>query len=147
MILALDSEAVVALGERRGRASTEAHAALASAVRNRRPVVVPAVVLAELYRGPHRSSMVDSLLSRDRGIHVLPTDRSLARLVGGVLLAAGAGSAMMADAHVVAAAVDGGGGVVLTGDPGDLGRLAAPYPHITVVDVATGASAQEGPAR
>ena len=141
MILALDSEAIVALGEKRGRASVESHAALASAVRNRRPVVVPAVVLAELYRVRGRTAMVDSLLARDRGVRILDTDRSFARLVGGVLLAADAGSAMIVDAHVVAAAVDGGGGVILTGDPVDLTRLSAPYPHITVVDIATGETA------
>jgi hypothetical protein len=33
---------------------------------------------------------------------------------------------------VVAAAVETGGGVVLTADPDDLASLAAPYPNITV---------------
>jgi hypothetical protein len=33
---------------------------------------------------------------------------------------------------VVAAAVETGGGVVLTGDPDDLVSLAGPYPNITV---------------
>jgi hypothetical protein len=33
---------------------------------------------------------------------------------------------------VIAAAVETGGGVVLTGDPDDLASLAAPYPNITV---------------
>ena len=33
---------------------------------------------------------------------------------------------------ITAAAVESGGGVVLTGDPDDLASLAAPYPNITV---------------
>ena len=43
-----------------------------------------------------------------------------------------ADSRYLADAHVVAAAVETGGGVVLTGDPDDLVSLAAPYPNISV---------------
>lgn len=54
------------------------------------------------------------------------------RLVGGVLTGAKADSRYLADAHVVAAAVETGGGVVLTGDPDDLAPLAAPYPNLTV---------------
>jgi hypothetical protein len=60
------------------------------------------------------------------------TDRQRARLVGGVLTGAKADSRYLADAHVVAAAVETSGGVVLTGDPDDLVSLAAPYPNITV---------------
>ena len=50
------------------------------------------------------------------------------RLVGGVLTEAKADSRYLGDAHVIAAAVETGGGVVLTGDPDDLASLAAPYP-------------------
>jgi hypothetical protein len=64
--------------------------------------------------------------SRASGIRVRDTDRPLARLVGGVLAGAKADSRYLADAHVVAAAVETGGGVVLTGDPDDLASLAAP---------------------
>jgi hypothetical protein len=53
-------------------------------------------------------------------------------LVGGVLAGAKADTRYLADGHVVAAAVETGGGVVLTGDPDDLASLAAPYPNITV---------------
>jgi hypothetical protein len=69
-----------------------------------RDVIVPAVVLAELYRGAGRNQAVDACLARETGIRVRDTDRPLARLVG----------------------------VVLTGDPDDLASLAAPYPNITV---------------
>jgi predicted nucleic acid-binding protein len=50
-----------------------------------------------------------------------------------VLAAAGAGSTLMVDAHVVAVAVEAGGGVVVTGDrDADLERLSASYRHLAV---------------
>ena len=97
-----------------------------------RDVIVPAVVLAELYRGAGRNQAVDACLARETGIRVRDTDRPLARLVGGVLTGAKADSRQLADAHVVAAAVETGGGVVLTSDHDDLALLAAPYPNIMV---------------
>ncbi len=97
-----------------------------------RDVVVPTVILAELYRGPRHSQFVDSCLSRETGMRARDTDRRLARLVGGVLVGANAGSEHLADAHVVAVAVEMGGGLILTGDEKDLQRLAAPYPNILV---------------
>lgn len=106
---------------------------MTAAVRLRRDVVVPTVILAELYRGGGHNQFVDSLLAREEEAIVLrDTDRSLARLVGAVLAAAHAGSEDIADAHVVAAAVEGGGGVILTSDSSDLTRLAAPYRAITI---------------
>lgn len=129
----LDAGALSALGGRPTRRSLEVRAALRAAERLDREVVVPAVILAELYRGPGYNQMVDACLSRETGIGVRDTDRSLARLVGGVLAAAEAGSRHLADAHVVAAAVEGGGGVALTTDPDDVGRLAAAYRNVTVV--------------
>lgn len=104
-----------------------------AADRLRRDVVVPAVVLAELYRGPRHNQLVDACLSRETGLRVRTTDRSLARLVGGVLVGASAGSGDMVDAHVVAVAVETGGGVVMTGDVGDLERLAATHRSVVVV--------------
>lgn len=95
--------------------------------------IVPTVVLAELYR-PGHLAMVDACLARSDGAPATrDTDRGLARLVGGVLAAAGAGSDHLADAHVVATAVEGGPSIVVTGDPADLGRLAAPFTSVTVV--------------
>ena len=61
------------------------------------------------------------------------TDREFARLVGGVLVAAGAGSELMVDAHVVATAVEAARAVIVTGDPDDVSMLAAPFPNVTVV--------------
>ena len=39
---------------------------------------------------------------------------------------------MIVDAHVVAVAVEAGGGILVTGDPDDLERLSAPYANIVV---------------
>lgn len=106
---------------------------MVAAFRLQRDVVVPTVILAELYRGAGRNQLVDALLSREEESLVLrDTDRVLARLVGGVLAAAGAGSEDLADAHVVATAVESGGGVILTGDPKDLARLADPFRTVVV---------------
>ena len=129
----LDAGAFSALAGRPAARDREVRAALRAAQRLGREVVVPAVVLAELYRGPFHNQMVDACLSRETGILVRATDRSLARLVGGVLAAAKAGSEHLADAHVIAAAVDLGGGIALTTDPGDLDRLAAAYRNVVVV--------------
>ena len=72
--------------------------------------------------------MIDALLSREtQALELRDTDRVLARLVGAVLSAARAGSEDLADAHVVAAAVEAGGGIILTVDEADLKRLADPY--------------------
>jgi len=129
----LDSEALVALAGGPGRRSVEVRAALRAAARLRREVVVPSVILAELYRGPRHNALVDACLSRETGIYVRDTDRPLARIVGGVLAAARAGSEHLADAHVIAVAVELGGGLALTTDTEDLGRLAASYGNVTVI--------------
>jgi predicted nucleic acid-binding protein len=103
-----------------------------------REVVITTVTLAELYRGAARSTELDALLSREQpsGVSLRDTDRHFARLVGAVLAQAGAGSEHLADAHAVAAAVEVGGGVVLTADVEDLARLAAPYRTIAVEPLA-----------
>jgi predicted nucleic acid-binding protein len=132
LVLVLDAAAVSSLGNQRGPKFQEVRAALVAARRLERDVVVPAVILAELYRGPRHNQTVDACLSRETAILVRDTDRPFARLVGGVLTAAKTGSKDMADAHVVAAAIDAGGGVIVTGDEIDLQRLAAPYNNVHV---------------
>jgi len=134
-VLVLDAEALSSLARDRGPRFREVWAALEAARRLRRDVLVPAVVLAELYRGPRHNQVVDACLSRETGLRVRETDRPMARLVGGVLAAARAGSGDMVDAHAVAAAVEAGGGIVLTGDAGDLERLAAAYPNVLVAAI------------
>jgi predicted nucleic acid-binding protein len=77
---------------------------------------------------------MDALLSRESSDALLirDIDRRLARLVGGLLAQAHAGSALLADAYPVAVAVEAGGGVVLTGDPDDLSHLAGPYQTVVI---------------
>lgn len=130
--LVLDSEALSALGGLKSERQQEVRAAMRAATLMQRDVTVPAVILAELYRGPGRNQMIDACLARETGLRIRDTDRSLARLVGGVLTGAKADSRHLADAHVVAVAVEAGGGIVLTGDEDDLAMLADPYPNITV---------------
>lgn len=94
--------------------------------------VVPASVLAELYRGGGHDQAVDACLAREGGVAVAPTDRALARRIGHLLATAGRGSADHVDATVVAVCAAPGGGVVLTTDPDDLSALAGGSPAITV---------------
>ncbi len=129
----LDAEALSSLAGPPGRRSLEVRAALRAAARLQREVVVPSVILAEVYRGPRHNAVVDACLSRETGIRVRDTDRSLARIVGGVLAAARAGSEHLADAHVIAVAVELGGGLALTADAQDLNRLAASYRNVVVI--------------
>lgn len=123
------------LAGRRSKRQREVRAALQAAAQLRRDVIVPALVLAELYRGAAKSSLLDACLSRETGLLIRSTDRAFARLVGGVLTSARAGSELIVDAHVVAAAVEAGGGLILTSDPRDLVRLASPYRNIQVIDI------------
>jgi predicted nucleic acid-binding protein len=133
--LVLDAEAIASLAGGRGPRLDQVRAALEAARRLKRDVIVPAVILAELYRSPRRNQALDSSINRESWVLLRSTDREFARFVGSVLGTAGVGSEMLADAHAVAAAVEAGGGVVLTGDESDIERLAAPYPNVQVVAV------------
>lgn len=113
-------------------------ALLREALDRGRDVLVPAVVCAEACRGPARTRRVETALARHRPtrgqrppVAVVDTDFGLARQVGAVLY--GAGSADLADAHVVAVCARRGGGLVITSDPGGIARLAAAVPAARVV--------------
>ena len=122
--LVLDSEAISQLARAaKGEKPCVVHTSLLAAVQADAPVLVPAVVLAEQYRGAPHDAQIDSLLARRRSITVVPTDRSLAKSVGNLLAKHQLGSEHHVDATVVAVAA--GGGVILTSDPGDIARLAA----------------------
>lgn len=106
----------------------------------RRPILVPAVVCAEICRGGPRTRSVEAALSRYRTasghssvIEVVPTEFTLARQVGAVLYGAGAGTEDVVDAHVVSVCVPFGGGMVVTSDPHDIRRLAAAVPSIRIL--------------
>lgn len=133
MIVVLDCEAFNALAREDSIRKQKVRRILRTAQRLGRDVVVPTLVLAELYRGRGHSQLVDACLARESGsLESRDTDRTLAKIVGGVLAAAASGSAQIVDAHVVAVAVEAGGGVIVTGDPDDLETLGAPYHHIAV---------------
>jgi predicted nucleic acid-binding protein len=132
--LVLDAEAVSALLDPRHPSERKVRQAMEAARRLRRDVAVATGTLAELYRGAGRNQALDSLLAREsaNGLVLRDTDRSLARLIGAVLTEASADSTLFADAHPVAVAVEAGGGVIQTGDPDDLTRLASPYRTIVI---------------
>jgi predicted nucleic acid-binding protein len=133
VIVALDSEAFNALAGPDSQRKRRLRRILRAAHQLGRDVLVPTLVLAELYRGHGHNQLVDACLARERAsLESRDTDRHLARIVGGVLAAAGAGSTLMVDPHVVAVAVEAGGGVVVTGDHADLERLSASYRHLAV---------------
>jgi predicted nucleic acid-binding protein len=120
--------------------STHLRALLKVAWEQRRAVLVPAVVCAEVCRGHARTRAVESLLARhdpsrqERSpIRIVDTDFELARLVGAVLFASEAGSEDVVDAHVVATCVARGGGLIVTSDPDDMERLRAPFLGVRIV--------------
>ena len=138
MRLVLDAEAVNALLDPRHPGERKVRRAMEAARRLGRDVVIATGTLAGLYRGAGRNQALDALLAREAGdgLVLRDTDRTLARLIGALLAEAGAGSALFAGAHPVAAAVEAGGGVIQTADPGDLTRLAAPYRTVVVEPLA-----------
>lgn len=136
MIVVLDAEALSALAGPDSISKQKVRRILRRARLLGRDAFVPSLVLAELYRGHGRNRLVDACLARERGsLDSRDTDRRFARIVGGVLAAADAGSAMIVDAHVVALALESGGGVIVTGDQDDLNMLSSPYRHITIEPV------------
>ncbi len=133
MIVALDSEAFNALAGSDSVTKQRVRRILRTAERLGRDVAVPSLVLAELYRGRGRNQLVEACLAReDASLSTRDTDRDFARIVGAVLADSHAGSEMIVDAHVVALALEAGGGVVVTGDPDHLIRLAASYRNVVV---------------
>ncbi len=129
----LDAEAVQALIQADHPSRRQVHHLLEAASRLQRDVVVPAVTLAELYRGARRTRNVDAALApHERYLVIRNTDRGFARLVGALLASVKLGSEHIADAHAAAAAVEEQG-IILTGDPDDMERLVAGTPTVTVV--------------
>lgn len=127
----LDAEALSTLA-RGGRHEAAVRAVLTAAVLERIDVVVPAAVLAECYRGSGHDPAIDACLAREGGVGIVDTDRSLARRVGHLLAAARRGSEHHVDATVVASCAMEGGGLILSGDAGDMQALTPPGSGITV---------------
>jgi hypothetical protein len=131
--LVLDAEALSALATRRSGprlAVVKAH--LEAALVDRHDVVVPASVLAELYRGGGHDQGIDACLNRHHLIRVAAIGQATAKETGHTLAAASRGSTDHVDATVVAVAHRAGQSLILTGDPDDLTALAAPYPHVSI---------------
>jgi len=117
-----DTGMLIALERRKARA-TESMRAI---VRRGLVPVVPAVVYAEWWRG--RSDIRDEILAM---VLVEGMPESLCRAAGEALGAVRGAS--LADAVVMASASLRGGGVVYTGDMGDLGRLERHFPTVRVL--------------
>jgi len=133
----LDSEALSRLARMRaGDKDAILHAVIRAAADTESPVVVPAAVLSELYRGPRWDGAIDACLSRNTGIRVHDTTRHVARTIGHLLAGAGRGSSDHVDATVVATAIHLGGAVILTGDADDMTALAAGQVGITIESIA-----------
>jgi len=128
----LDSEAVVALADRsRGASRRRARHVLAAAARLQLPVRVPSAVLAEVYRGTGADALIDGVLD-GRGIRVVTTGRRMARVAGELRHRDRLDSCHVVDCLVVAAAVRLGGGLIATGDAGDIRRLARAHPNVRI---------------
>jgi len=95
---------------------------------------VPSAVLVELYRGGGTDEPVDQVLGRGF-VRVVTTGVRIARVAGHLLARAGSGSEMAVDSLVVATAIRLGGGLIVTHDPTDLGRLAADHPNVRLASI------------
>lgn len=101
---------------------------LTGALREGRPVTVPATVLAQVVRDPRRQVALMRLLARGTTT-IADLDRPTALEVGRLL--AVTGTADIVDAHVVVVATDRDEAIV-TSDPDDLARLAPGHSLIAV---------------
>jgi predicted nucleic acid-binding protein len=122
--LILDAGALISLSRADGRA----RAALAAALEAGAEVSVPAVVVAETVRGGAADAPVNRVLKAVGEVDV--ADEAVGRTAGRLL--GTAGSTATVDAIVAATAVEAGGAVILTGDAGDLGLLAADEPTVII---------------
>ncbi|HLG00511.1 MAG TPA: PIN domain-containing protein [Acidimicrobiia bacterium] len=123
--LILDSGAVIALSRRDDRA----RAALAAAWEVGADVSIPAVVVAETVRGSGpRDAPVNRVIAAVGEVGV--ADEATGRVAGALLGAAKSEATI--DALVVADAIERGGGVILTADPDDLGRVAEGHTEVVI---------------
>jgi predicted nucleic acid-binding protein len=119
-----DTGMLIALERRKNRA-TEAFRAI---VRRGLLPVVPAVVYVEWWRG--RTDVREEILA---AVIVEDMPPSLCRAAGAALGAVRGSS--LADAVVMASAALRGGGVVYTGDLGDLSKLQHHFPTVRLLPV------------
>lgn len=120
MGVTFDTGALIGLERRTERMK----AVLSAIVARRLPVTIPAVVVAEWFRGQRDAGRILSLAR-----HIEPTTEALARLAGVALRVARDASAI--DAIVMASAAQRGD-VVYTSDIEDLQALGAVFPGVRV---------------
>lgn len=123
--LTLDSGALIGF-ERHDR---EVMAQVKAALLAGRELAVPAVVVAEVWRGGARSAAVARLLA---ACDVVPIDEALGRAAGEALARVARAGAI--DALVMAVA-EHRKDMVLTSDETDLRRLQGHFPSVTVVAI------------
>jgi len=121
--LTFDTGALIALEARRKKIKE----ILAAARTLRVPITVPAVVVAEWWRG--QKGQVARILE---GVEIERLDERLARIAGEALRATGGSNAV--DAIVMASAAQRGD-VVYTSDVEDLRRLGEHFPTVRVLAV------------
>jgi predicted nucleic acid-binding protein len=121
--LTFDSGALIALERRHQRIRR----VYATAVHEGQTVTVPAVVIAEWWRG--RSDAREIIL---RGVRIEPTDAGLTKIAGEALASVSGATAI--DAIVMASAARRGD-IVYTSDFDDLDRLRACFPDVRVLHV------------
>lgn len=125
--MVLDSEGLWAIAR---NDSEDARAVLAASREAGVPVLVPAVVLAETLFGDNRDARANQALKK---LQVVPVSESVARVAAGLKrLADMTGGAGTVDALVVAISAAAGGGVVLTADPDDIGKLAGAISDVRI---------------
>lgn len=121
--LTFDTGALVGLERRHQRIARVYRAAVSDGL----PVTVPAIVIAEWWRG--RSDARELVL---RGVRVEATTSVLARVAGEALAAVP--GATVVDAVVMASAAQRGD-IVYTADVSDLQRLQTFFPAVTLLAV------------
>ena len=112
----------------RSRNDARARAELAAAREVGARVSIPSVVVAETVRGTAKDAAVNRVIKAVG--ETMAFDEATGRVAGGLLGAIKSGSTL--DAVVVATAISVGGAVILTGDPDDLGRIAAGHHEVLI---------------
>jgi hypothetical protein len=131
-VIVLDTRAleVFANPKADARAAQLVRDLIRTATRTGTPVRVPTAVLAEAYRGSTADAAIDRVLGL--GIRPITLGQAMARQTGKLKYRDRLDSCHTVDAAVVATAIRLGGGIILTGDPGDLRSLARGHANIEV---------------
>ncbi len=128
----LDSEALSALAfaASDAKAKRRARVVLELAHETGLTPILPAAVITEVCRGSARDAAVNRVLI---GLRLVPIGEKIARIAGALLHAHSLSSAHAVDAMVVATSIVYGGGLIVSGDPKDMRRLAVGYSGIEII--------------